>query len=65
MSTASASIGIVGASIKALDRLKVLGIGRGKVKLLQKPVFESHREACLKVVDFNHVIPLIAFCFKK
>ena len=65
MSTASASIGIVGALIKALDHLKVLGTGRGKVKLLQKPVFKSYSEACLKVVDFNHVIPLVAFCFKK
>jgi hypothetical protein len=63
--TATASIGIVRTMIKALYCLKEAGVGRGKVELLRKSVFKSYREACLKVVNFNHILPFIAFRLKE
>jgi hypothetical protein len=56
---------MVRITIKALYYLKEAGVGGGKVELLRKSVFESYREACLKVVNFNHILLFIAFRLKE
>jgi hypothetical protein len=56
---------MVRTTIKALYYLKGAGVGGGKVKLLRKSVFESYREACLKVVNFNYILLFIAFRLKE